>query len=81
MKILILGCGMQGRVVARDLSRFADRISVIDIDKNNLSLLDVPGVQKLQFDITEQKKLTNLMSDDYRSPACKIRILFMGMRN
>jgi len=63
MKVLILGCGMQGRVVAQALTGFTDKITVLDIDKNNLSQLKIPGIKKLQFDIKSQKKLIRLMSN------------------
>ncbi len=53
---------MQGRVVVRDLSHSGESLSVIDIDKNNLALLNIPGIQKIQFDIIDQKKLISLMS-------------------
>ncbi|MCX7995607.1 MAG: saccharopine dehydrogenase family protein [candidate division WOR-3 bacterium] len=63
MKILILGCGMQGRVVAEDLSRSYSEITVLDIDKNNLDRLKRPNIKKIQFDINDKKRLIRLMSD------------------
>ncbi|MGB9720462.1 MAG: saccharopine dehydrogenase C-terminal domain-containing protein [bacterium] len=63
MKILILGCGMQGRIVAKDLSMSAHKITVLDVDKNNLGRLNCPGVKKIQFDINDRRKLIKIMSD------------------
>lgn len=63
MKVLILGCGMQGRIVAQDLSGFKNKITVLDIDKKNLAQLKITNIKKIQFDITSQKKLINLMSN------------------
>ncbi|MGQ9817515.1 MAG: saccharopine dehydrogenase C-terminal domain-containing protein [bacterium] len=63
MKVLILGCGRQGRVVAQDMSEFAKEITVLDINKNNLAQLKKSGIRKLLFDIKDQKKLIRLMSD------------------
>lgn len=62
MKVLILGCGMQGRIVAGDLS-MSYMVTVLDIDKSNLAQLRCPGVKKIQFDIKDQKKLVRLMSN------------------
>lgn len=62
MKVLILGCGMQGRVVARDLSN-SFSITTLDIDKDNLKKLNLPNVKKIQFDIRDRKNLARLMSD------------------
>ncbi len=63
MKILILGCGMQGRIVARDLASYHFEITVLDIDRNNLRQLSCPAIKKLQFDIKDRKKLIRLISD------------------
>ncbi len=63
MKILIIGCGMQGRIVARDLATTSSNITIIDIDKNNLARLNIPGIRKVEFDVKDQKRLIRLMSD------------------
>ncbi len=63
MKVLILGSGMQGRVVAQELARFGNDITVIDIDRKKLSQLKISGIKKLQFDIQDKKKLIELMSN------------------
>jgi saccharopine dehydrogenase-like NADP-dependent oxidoreductase len=63
MKILILGCGMQGRVVAKDLKNSYPGITVIDIDENNLKKLHYPGIKRIQFDVRDRKRLVRLMSD------------------
>jgi len=63
MKILILGCGMQGRIVAKDLKNSYPGITVIDIDENNLKKLHYPGIKRIQFDIKDRKRLIRLMSD------------------
>lgn len=63
MKVLILGCGMQGRVVAQDLSGSTNEITVLDIDKKNLAQLRSLDIKKIQFDIKDQQKLIRLMSE------------------
>lgn len=63
MKILILGCGMQGRIVAKYLINYYSAITVLDIDENNLKTLDCPKIKKVKFDIKDQKRLIRLMSD------------------
>ncbi|MEO0206448.1 MAG: saccharopine dehydrogenase C-terminal domain-containing protein [candidate division WOR-3 bacterium] len=62
MKVLILGCGMQGRIVADDLSRFF-KVAVLDVDRSNLVRLNNPLVKKIHFDIRDQKKVIRLISD------------------
>ncbi len=63
MKILILGCGMQGRIVARDLINYYSEITILDIDENNLKNLYSNKIKKIIFDIRDRKKLIRLMSD------------------
>jgi saccharopine dehydrogenase-like NADP-dependent oxidoreductase len=63
MKILILGCGMQGRIVAQDLASYPFEITVLDIDRNNLRKLNCPAIKKLQFDIKDRRKLIRLISN------------------
>ncbi|MEO0137473.1 MAG: saccharopine dehydrogenase C-terminal domain-containing protein [candidate division WOR-3 bacterium] len=61
MKVLLLGCGMQGRIVAEDLSRDWE-VTVLDIDKDNLNKLKNPHIKKIQLDINDRKRLLRLMS-------------------
>lgn len=63
MKVLILGCGMQGRVVAQDLAYSACEVTVLDIDKKNITQLKSSDIKTLQFDIKNRKKLIRLMSE------------------
>ncbi len=80
MKILILGCGMQGRIVAQDLKSSYAEITVLDIDENNLKKLACPGIKKIRFDIKDRKRLVRLMSDyDLIVGALPARLGFYSM--
>jgi lysine 6-dehydrogenase len=64
MEIIVLGAGMVGSAIVKDLARdnlFS--ITTVDIDAGHLSqLANVPGVKTLQTDLTNKKSLRNLVS-------------------
>jgi len=64
MKICILGAGLQGRIVARDLSQNNHQVLLLDNNKENLSKIDKKSnIRTQQFDVTERAKLINCIRD------------------
>jgi len=62
MRICILGAGLQGRVVAKDLSRNNHQVTILDNSKENLAKIDKKSNIKTQrFDVTERAKLINFI--------------------
>ncbi len=64
MNICILGCGMQGRIIAWDLAKAKHNVTVLDSNvKNFQKLKKLPNIKTQEFDVTERKKLVNLLKD------------------
>ena len=64
MKVCILGCGLQGRVVAQDLSRNKHQVTILDNNKENLAKIEKKSnIRTQQFDVTERTKLINFIRD------------------
>jgi len=74
MKICILGAGLQGRVAAQDLAQNNHQVTVIDINKDNLSKVKretlrnaqsdkSAGIKTKQFDVTKKKELIKFIRD------------------
>jgi len=67
MKILVLGCGMQGKAVLFDLSKSADVEEVIcaDVNPGNLGpfrdFLDMNKIKMVKLDVSEKEGLISLM--------------------
>ncbi|MEO0143061.1 MAG: saccharopine dehydrogenase C-terminal domain-containing protein [candidate division WOR-3 bacterium] len=63
MDICVLGCGMQGRVAAVELSK-NHNVTVLDINCSNLKQLKkIPRIKTLEFDVTEGKKLCRFLKN------------------
>ena len=62
-KILVLGCGMVGRAIVKDMAKdYA--VNVMDISKENLSKLkNREGVKKIRADATDLKTLKRYSND------------------
>lgn len=62
MKILVLGCGMQGRVAARDLAQAGHRVTILDSNPANLKFLtDAKGIKAMRFDVKEKNQLVGFI--------------------
>jgi saccharopine dehydrogenase-like NADP-dependent oxidoreductase len=61
-KIMVLGAGMVGRVIAIDLSR-EYQVTAIDRDKKSLTALEQYPVQTLQADLADMKNIANLVAE------------------
>jgi len=62
MNICILGCGMQGRVIAWDLAKANHHITVLDANLENFKKLKkLPNIKTLQLDIQNRQKLVKLL--------------------
>ncbi len=64
MKIVVLGCGMQGSVAAGDLVRSGHRVTVVDTNRANLKAVSgLKNVRTLQLDVKKQSRLVEVMKD------------------
>jgi saccharopine dehydrogenase-like NADP-dependent oxidoreductase len=64
MRVCILGCGLQGRVIAQDLTRNKHQVTILDNNKQNLAKIDKKSNIKTKlFDVTERTKLINCIRD------------------
>jgi lysine 6-dehydrogenase len=63
MNICVVGAGMQGRVVARDLCKSGHQVTAIDNNINYLRQLKkiAPSVKARQFNVTNQMKFARLL--------------------
>jgi len=62
MNICILGCGMQGRVIAWDLAKAGHNVKVLDSNhKNFKNLKNLPNIKTRKFDVRERQKLIKLL--------------------
>ncbi|MEO0225573.1 MAG: saccharopine dehydrogenase C-terminal domain-containing protein [candidate division WOR-3 bacterium] len=62
MKVLVLGCGMQGRVASGDLAQSGHKVTVLDANPSNLK--KVRGLRNLRcmrFDVTDRDRLIALI--------------------
>ena len=62
-KITVIGAGMVGRVMARELAgRY--QVTATDIDRKSLdSLEDIPAIRKMQLDVTDHSALALSVAD------------------
>jgi saccharopine dehydrogenase-like NADP-dependent oxidoreductase len=61
-KIVVLGCGLVGRVIAEDLSK-NHQVSSVDISKENLEKLESSDVIKLCKDVSDISVLNEVIKD------------------
>lgn len=61
-KIIVLGCGLVGRVIAEDLSNKYS-VTSVDISQDNLDKLTTNKVKKLCRDVSDRSDLKNLIKD------------------
>ena len=59
-KIIILGAGLVGGVIAKDLAIHHD-VTSVDISRKNLNLL--PNIKTICLDITNKQQLQNTIKD------------------
>ena len=61
-KIVVLGCGLVGRVMAEDLSKDHE-VTSVDISKQNLEKITAPDVLKLCKDVSDISVLNEVIKD------------------
>lgn len=61
-KVIVLGAGLVGGVMAKDLAKDFEVLTV-DINKNNLSPLKALGINTIQSDISNSENLKSLIKD------------------
>lgn len=62
MNICLLGCGMQGRVIAWDLAKAKHDVTVLDANSQNFQKLrKMPNIKTRKFDVAEKRKLVSLL--------------------
>ena len=61
-KIVVLGCGLVGRVMAEDLSKDHE-VTSVDISKQNLEKLTTSKVLKLCKDVSDLSILNEVIKD------------------
>lgn len=62
-KITVIGAGMVGRVMARELAG-SYQVTATDIDRKSLdSLEDIPAIRKMQLDVTDHSALVLSVAD------------------
>jgi len=62
MNICILGCGLQGRIVAQDLGSLGHRVIVLDINPENLKKVEkFKNIKTLQFDVKDRTRLVKFI--------------------
>ena len=61
-KIIVLGCGLVGKVIAEDLSQ-EHNVTSVDISQKNLDRLKPENIIKICEDITKESVLKNLIKD------------------
>ena len=64
-KAIVLGCGLVGATMARDLATDADyEVAVADISSRNLRKLESqPGVRKLEIDLSDASRIATVIRD------------------
>lgn len=62
MKVAVLGAGMVGRTIARDLARDFE-VTAFDLDESNLKLLKDPGISIVQADLSNHGSYHQLLND------------------
>ena len=61
-KIVVLGCGLVGRVMAEDLSKDHE-VTSVDISKQNLEKITTPDVLKVCKDVSDISVLNEVIKD------------------
>ena len=61
-KIVVLGCGLVGRVMAEDLSK-SHNVTSVDISSKNLDKLQASNITKKSLDVSDVKVLKNLFKE------------------
>lgn len=61
-KILVLGCGRVGRTICLDLA-LENPITVVDISNENLKKIRRTNIETIEFDISNNNKLRELIKD------------------
>ncbi len=62
MNIIVLGCGMQGSVIAKDLAKTGHQVTGLDFNPKNLEQLKkIPNIKTKRFDVTNQSELVKLL--------------------
>jgi len=82
MKICILGCGLQGRVVAQDLNKNKHEVTILDSRKENLRKVDKSlNIKTKIFDVTSRAELIRFIKNfDVVVGALPARLGFYSMR-
>ena len=61
-KIVILGAGLVGNVMAKDLAK-QHAVTSVDISEQALAPLQAHNIQTIQADLSDQNTLTNIIQD------------------
>ena len=61
-KIVVLGCGLVGRVMAEDLSQY-HRVTSVDISKENLDKIHSSNISKVCKDVSDISVLNDVIKD------------------
>jgi len=65
MKAIVLGCGLVGGLIAKDLAKDKDfQVTVADIDENKLEkLAKEAGIQGIKADLSDSKAIKKIVAD------------------
>lgn len=59
-KILLLGCGLVGRTIAKDLAKNYE-LTVVDVNRNNLAVVkDLSNINTMVFDVSKGNELQSI---------------------
>ena len=61
-KIVVLGAGLVGNVMAKDLAK-QHRVTTVDISEQALAPLQAHNIQTIQADLSDKNTLTNIIQD------------------
>ena len=61
-KIVVLGCGLVGRVIAEDLSQY-HQVTSVDISRKNLDKIHSPNISKACKDVSDISVLNHVIKD------------------
>lgn len=62
-KILLLGCGLVGKTIAKDLAK-SNEVSVVDLRKENFEILmHFPSIKCIEGDVSDKYFISSIVSD------------------
>ena len=62
-KIVVLGAGLEGNVMAKDLAK-QHAVTSVDISKQALATIEAQNIQTLQADISNKNTLSNKQTSE-----------------